>query len=378
MAELVPPLAPVHQGDDPARLHREGVLRFQAGDVAGAVGAMRAALARSVDPELLNDLAVVCAAAGLPREAAGVLTACLLADPERADARENLAALMAAETTHGPAQPAPTPETGGSVSEAIYLGSHTALARTDFGAKIYLDTRDVSLAPHIMMGGHWEQWTGDLLKALLRPGMTFVDVGANVGFFTLLACSIVGPEGHVVAFEPNRRLCSLLGRSLSVNGFVPRTRLVKAAAMSTPGPREFRIMRDHHGSSGFTVDDALAERFHDEIEVVTVDCSTLDDELAGRGMRIDVLKIDAEGAEPEVLAGATRLLEEQQSMQIVMEYTAANRPAVDILVDHGYRISVLGEDGSLTPVDPDRLGDSAPLDMLFCYRGLAGALGKAA
>jgi hypothetical protein len=61
-----------------------------------------------------------------------------------------------------------------------------------------------------------------------------------------------------------------------------------------------------------------------------------------------------------------------------MEYTAANRPAVDILVDHGYRISVLGEDGSLTPIDPDRLGDSAPLDMLFCYRGLAGALGKAA
>ena len=374
MAELVPTHAPVHPGDDPAILHREGVLRFQSGDVAGAVGALRAALARSVDPELLNDLAVACAAAGLPREAAGVLTACLLADPDRADARENLAALTAAEDTPGPAQPAPTTDTGGPVSQAVYLGDHTALARLSFGAKIYLDTRDLSLAPHLLMGGEWEPWTSELIRALLRPGSTFVDVGANVGYFTLLAGSIVGPTGRVVAFEPNPDLAALIARSLSVNGLHGWTELVRAAAMSEPGQLEFKRFAGHHGSSGFYVTDELAAQFHDSLERIVVDCTTLDDALAGRGLRIDLIKIDAEGAEPEVIAGAERLLDEQRGMQIIMEYTPSNRPAVEALLERGYRMCTLGHDHSLTPIEADRLDDSGQLEMLFFFRGLSGTL----
>jgi FkbM family methyltransferase len=374
MAELVPTHAPVHHGDDPAVLHREGLRRFQAGDVAGAIEALRAALARSVDPELLNDLGVACAAAGLPREAAGVLTACLLADPERTEARENLAALTAADPTPGPAAPAAPTETGGPVSQAVYLGDHTALARLPFGAKIYLDTRDLSLAPHLMLGSEWEPWTTELIRALLRPGSTFVDVGANVGYFTLLAGSIVGPTGHVVAFEPNPDLASLVARSLSVNGLHSFTRLIQAAAMSRPGQLEFKRFAGHQGSSGFYVTDELAARFHDRLERIVVDCTTLDEALADRGLRIDLIKIDAEGAEPEVIAGAERLLEEQRGMQVIMEYTPSNRPAVEALLDRGYRMCQLGHDHSLTPIEADHLDDSGRLEMLFFFRGLGGAL----
>jgi FkbM family methyltransferase len=374
MAELVPPDAPIHLGDDPAVLHREGIVRFQAGDVTGAIGALRAALARSVDPELLNDLGVACAAAGLPREAAGVLTACLLADPERSDARENLAAVMAAEPTPGPAAPAAPTETGGPVSQAVYLGDHTALARLPFGAKIYLDTRDLSLAPHLMLGSEWEPWTTELIRALLRPGSTFVDVGANVGYFTLLAGSIVGPTGRVIAFEPNPELASLIARSLSVNGLHSWTELVEAAAMSEPGRLEFKRFAGHQGSSGFYVTDELAAQFHDTLERIVVDCTTLDDALAGRGLQIDLIKIDAEGAEPEVIAGAERLLEEQRGMQVIMEYTPSNRPAVEALIERGYRMCVLGQDHSLTPIEADRLDESGQLEMLFFFRGLGDAL----
>jgi FkbM family methyltransferase len=262
--------------------------------------------------------------------------------------------------------------------QAVYLGDHTALTRTAFGAKIYLDTRDLSLAPHILLDGEWEPWITTLLGGLLAPGMTFVDVGANVGFFTLFAADRVGPEGRVWAFEPNPRLTDLIGKSLSVNGFVQRVELVKAAAMAEPGRLAFQRFAGHQGSSGFDIPEGLAEQFHDTIEEIEVDCTTLDDVLAGKGLRIDLLKIDAEGAEPSVLAGATKLLEEQRSMQILMEYTPPNRPAVETLIAHGFHMARVSEDASLEVVQTFELDRPGHVDMLFFFRDLASALQRAA
>src|SRR5690606_15185214 len=57
------------------------------------------------------------------------------------------------------------------------------------------------------------------VRRLLQPGMTFVDVGANIGYFALLAASLVGAQGKVIAFEPNLENCELLRRSIAANGF---------------------------------------------------------------------------------------------------------------------------------------------------------------
>jgi hypothetical protein len=75
-----------------------------------------------------------------------------------------------------------------------------------------------------------------------------------------------------------------------------------------------------------------------------------------------------------VIAGAERLLDEQRGMQVIMEYTPSNRPAVEALTERGYRMCVLGHDHSLTPIEADRLDDSGQLEMLFFFRGLSGAL----
>src|SRR5271165_2925357 len=78
---------------------------------------------------------------------------------------------------------------GQNVTKSIYLGDHLALAQVLDRFKMYVDTRDIGIAPHLLMGGHWEMWITKLFCDLLQPGMTVVDVGANFGYYTLLAAA---------------------------------------------------------------------------------------------------------------------------------------------------------------------------------------------
>lgn len=62
---------------------------------------------------------------------------------------------------------------------------------------------DQSLTPCLVNDGFWEAWISSWLTRWIRPGMTFIDVGANCGYYTMLAEKLVGQHGHVVAYEPN-------------------------------------------------------------------------------------------------------------------------------------------------------------------------------
>jgi hypothetical protein len=84
-----------------------------------------------------------------------------------------------------------------------YLGDHTLLMQTIFGHTMYLDSRDISLTPHLLRQGCWEPDVTRFFLRIVKPGMRVVEVGANVGYYTLLACSLVGPTGRVTAFEAN-------------------------------------------------------------------------------------------------------------------------------------------------------------------------------
>ncbi len=86
----------------------------------------------------------------------------------------------------------------------IYLGDYTAmatLART--GQKIFVDTRDRTMVPHILHDGRWEDWVVGAFLDELRPGMTVLDVGASFGCFALPAAAAVGPSGR---FMPSRQI----------------------------------------------------------------------------------------------------------------------------------------------------------------------------
>lgn len=252
--------------------------------------------------------------------------------------------------------------------EMIYLGDHRALTRTVYGHKLFLDTRDVSLTPHLLLDGYWESWVTEVFMRLVRPGMTVVDVGANVGWYSLLAAMLVGPEGRVFSFEADPDTHRLLSDSLEVNGFRGRTVVEQVAVADSPGEVGFHRFLNHRGSNSIRQSEDDAAEFGDSLELITVPSVSLDAYFADSDVSIDVLKIDAEGAEPAIVAGAQRLLAATPGLQVLIEYEARNRPALESLLELGYSLSRIDEGARLLPATLDELDAGGRLEMLHLTR----------
>jgi hypothetical protein len=88
-----------------------------------------------------------------------------------------------------------------SLCHSAYLGDNTALCRVLGRYKMYVDSQDFGLSPHLMLDGYWEMWVTEALVSLVRPGMVVADIGANLGYYALLLADLVGDAGMVHAFE---------------------------------------------------------------------------------------------------------------------------------------------------------------------------------
>jgi FkbM family methyltransferase len=144
--------------------------------------------------------------------------------------------------------------------------------------------------------GTYERHMQRLFREHIRPGAIVYDVGANAGFFTLLASKLAGDSGRVYAFEPLPRNLEFLGRHIRLNELANVHNEALAIA-ATSGEAHFRIAQ--HASMG-----GLSEE--GDLRVVT---ASLDDLIvSGRATRPDFIKMDIEGAESDALRGAKELL----------------------------------------------------------------------
>jgi FkbM family methyltransferase len=154
------------------------------------------------------------------------------------------------------------------------------------------------------------------LDRVLKPGMVFVDVGANDGYYTLFAAQRVGPSGRVLAIEPSTRERANLERNIARNG-LGNVKVVPLALGATCGTAGLRLAQSAHSGhntlGGFANDGVQAESV-EQVKVCMLD--SLAGELALD--RIDVMKIDVEGAEASVIAGAREVLARTQPV-IVLE-----------------------------------------------------------
>ncbi|MFP5363774.1 MAG: FkbM family methyltransferase [Thermoleophilia bacterium] len=162
----------------------------------------------------------------------------------------------------------------------------------------------------LIVRGTLEPPVQEALRRLLAPGAVFYDVGANVGFFTILGARLVGPQGRVVAFEPVPECARAVARNIALNGFAHasvREQAVGAAAGSARLLVVGEASWSHLASTGRHAD------VRDEIDVRVVSI----DDLVGTGEipPPDVLKIDTEGAELQAVEGMRATI-------------AANRPAI--------------------------------------------------
>lgn len=178
------------------------------------------------------------------------------------------------------------------------------------------------------------------LVAELRPGATFYDLGANVGFFTLLAARRVGPRGRVYAFEPLPENLAGLRHNIDLNGF-GNVEVLPAAVSDADGEAELEV-HGHQVTARIGTPEVPATGSGQR--TTTVATVTLD-HLVSTGVRApDVVKIDIEGAEVAAIRGARRTLREHRPV-LLCALHGTNRAFVDAVVASGYGVEALDFSG---------------------------------
>lgn len=176
---------------------------------------------------------------------------------------------------------------------------------------IYISGEDSAVGKHIRSGGY-EPEVARIFCRFLTPGMTVLDVGANIGFFTMLAASVVGPAGRVVAVEPNVQNIRLLEASRRANGF---EQVVVAHAAAGTGVGLLALNTSYSNGTPSAIDHDLGALMSAQI----VPCFPLP-AMVPAGRRVDFIKIDIEGAEYLALLGAQEMLRKDRPV-IVSEFS---------------------------------------------------------
>jgi FkbM family methyltransferase len=188
--------------------------------------------------------------------------------------------------------------------------------------------------------GHFELAIQNALKRELKAGDTFYDAGANAGFFTLVAARLVGPAGRCVAFDPAPVNCQSIQEQVELNGFAPYCTAVQKAVGGAVGRATFSF-----GWAGSPMGHlGGAEKGEHSLEV---DVTTLDEAARAYG-RPTFVKLDVEGAEGDVLAGAKGLLDSGAARPAWLIELHGPQCEADVkrrLADSGYRFFDLSGQG---------------------------------
>jgi FkbM family methyltransferase len=205
------------------------------------------------------------------------------------------------------------------------------------------DDRDRYVSRRIREEGVWEPYETSLVLGLLRPGDVFVDVGANIGYFSLLAAAVVGAQGAVFAFEPDAENCRLLRANAALNGLEERITAVEAALSEGDGQGRLYLSEDNLGDHQVYAGD-------DKRSSVPITFYQGSRYLAGRLQRLDLIKVDTQGSEYQVIAGLMPLLSELKSRpRIMIELTphslrqagASGRELIELLATLGQPLWII-------------------------------------
>jgi FkbM family methyltransferase len=213
------------------------------------------------------------------------------------------------------------------------------------GSTIFLLARDLGHR-YVYFRGTWEEPTTRFLRSVARHGWTVLDVGANAGYFSLLAYDLGGPRSNVHAFEPNPEVSGLIERS--ARRLAPGAlTVVRAAVGDRVGTTVFHLTTDARNSGLSSLrSDVMADS-----EPAVVDMVTLDGYCAEHGLTPDVIKVDVEGCEVQVVQGARQLLAAGTVSYLICEFEPERAPAeplIRLLAELGYAPRAITPTGGLT------------------------------
>jgi len=198
-----------------------------------------------------------------------------------------------------------------------YLGNNKALCRVLGKYKIFVDTRDIGITPHLVMDGFWETWLTQCMYRIIKPGDICIDVGANYGYYSLLMSSLTGKEGRTIAVEPNPYVFSLLAATASVHS--SSIEPVQVALSDVTGYTTLVIPDNFFGDASIVErkDKPRLARSRVDVKTQTLDELAVQLELP----RIDLVKIDVEGAEPGVFNGMNETISKNDGLRVLIEYS---------------------------------------------------------
>lgn len=160
-----------------------------------------------------------------------------------------------------------------------------------------------------MLRDRYEKDTTDYFKKTIKPGMTILDVGAHIGYFTRIFSKLAGTKGAVFSFEPDPYNFSLLQENTKRLGNV---NIVNAAVSDTSGMIDFYEIEGSTGCHTTIPTTAPAKK-------LLVPALTIDGFVKEKNLSVDIIKMDIEGGEPRALLGMRELLSKERPLRIVME-----------------------------------------------------------
>lgn len=255
-----------------------------------------------------------------------------------------------------------------------YLSPGMAIAELKDGHLLYVDPQDEQVSSHLIARGYWEEWIEKVVLGCLKPGARVIEVGANLGYFTVKMARAVGPSGRIDSYEANPRVSALLARSVEFNGYAPCVTVHRKAAADRVGRLSFytSVVNGGAGNIGGHAGTIGADTLLIEVEGAVLDL----DHPSGA---VDLIRIDAEGAEPLILAGAKDIVARSPDLILCLEWDlhmmasrADPRPMLEGLQSQGFRFWVIGADSGLTPRTLEEMLALPHCDVIFSRREPAG------
>jgi FkbM family methyltransferase len=259
---------------------------------------------------------------------------------------------------------------------AVAAGDGLILAKLAFDdLMILVDQRDRLIGPHLVMNGVYEKALTAYFRSILHEVGTFVDVGANIGYYTCLFGKHLRDRGRVFAFEPDGENFELLKRNTQINWIdKPNIVLQQVALSDRVGTATLyrNVMKPGNTS---LLEPSQEERQAMQLVPHEVPTQTIDSFFADRPQPIDLLKIDVEGHEYPILLGARETILANAQMRLVMEWDPARwvragverRSVTDFLTEVHLVPSLISSRGELTEVSEGELAN-VPYANVVCRR----------
>jgi FkbM family methyltransferase len=238
----------------------------------------------------------------------------------------------------------------------VYYGDHRLLCRLLGDFLAFVDARDLMLGPRLVLDGFWESWVTLAIARHLQPGCWCVDVGANYGYYTLLMAGACGPSGRVVACEPNPILTeTYLPQNLALNGVYHGVEICPKVVGNLDDQSVDFVLN----AGDFATSSLERWAYAHRNQTIKAHAITLD-RLCADWPRLDLVKIDAEGAEALVWEGMQQTLHRFPHAAIVLELHLQRDPPQTVGFLHeieraGYLLRSINYEGEVVPVGADTI-----------------------